>query len=75
MPKAEKKPLVITTSGRPLKEIARDLEDAGFEVGQSLDEFKVITGHGAAGIEDKLRTIKGVDDVSDDYPASTADGS
>jgi hypothetical protein len=75
MPQAEKKPLVITTSGRPLKEIARDLEAEGFEVEQSLDEIKIITGQGTAGSEDKLRAIKGVDDVSDDHPVSTADGS
>lgn len=76
MPQAEKKSLVITTSGkRPLHEIARDLEAAGFEVEQSLNEIKIITGRGAAGIEDKLRSIKGVDDVSDDFQVSTADGS
>jgi hypothetical protein len=75
MPQAEKKPLVITTSGRPLQDIARDLEGAGFEVEQVLDAIKIITGQGTSDIEDTLRSIKGVDDVSDDFPVSTADGS
>ncbi len=75
MPQAEKKALVITTSGRPLQDIARDLEGAGFEVEQVLDAIKIITGQGTVDIEDTLRSIKGVDDVSDDFPVSTADGS
>ena len=71
MPQAKKQSLVITTSGkRPLKEITRDLEAAGFEVEQVLDAINVITGKGPAGIEGTLRKIKGVVDVSEDFPVS-----
>ena len=71
MPQAKKQSLVITASGtRPLKEVARDLKDAGFEVEQVLDAINVITGKGPAGIEDTLRTTKGVADVSEDFPVS-----
>ena len=71
MPHAEKRSLVITTSGqRPLHEVARDLKDAGLEVEQVLDAINVITGKGPAGIEGALRNTKGVVDVSEDFPVS-----
>jgi predicted CoA-binding protein len=58
--------VVTTSADRPIKEIARDLEDAGFSVGQVNDEIQSITG--AAGDESvkKLRKISGVVDVSPD---------
>ena len=66
MPQEKKKSLTITTSGkRSIHEVARDLKDAGFEVEQVLDEINVVTGKGDAG---KLRSIKGVVDVSGDNP-------
>lgn len=61
--------IVITTSGkRPVHEVARELEDAGFEVEQVLDAINVITGKGPSGIESKLRSINDVADVSEDFP-------
>ena len=71
MPQEKKQSLVITTSGkRPLKEVARDLKAAGFDVEQVLDAINVITGKGPSGVEDKLRATKGVVDVSEDFPVS-----
>ncbi|MDT4895602.1 MAG: hypothetical protein QOH25_679 [Acidobacteriota bacterium] len=63
---AEKKKLIITTSGdRPLSAIKKDLAKRGFAVGQVLKEIGIITGTSSAAIE-KLRAIPGVDDVSPD---------
>jgi uncharacterized protein YnzC (UPF0291/DUF896 family) len=71
MPHAEKKALVITTSGkRPIHDVARDLSAAGFDVEQVLDSINVVTGKGHDASKDKLRSVKGVVDVSDDYPVS-----
>jgi hypothetical protein len=60
---------VITTStGRPIKDIAKDLEAAGFSVGQVNDEIQSITGAAGDKSVEKLRKISGVIDVSPDTP-------
>ena len=58
--------VVTTSADRPIKDVARDLEDAGFSVGNVNGEIQSITG--AAGHESvkKLRKISGVVDVSPD---------
>lgn len=67
MPPAKKQSLIITTSGkRSIKDVARDLKDAGFDVEQVLEEINVVTGKGSA--PDKLRSVKDVVDVSEDTP-------
>ena len=55
--------IVTTSADRPIKDIAKDLENAGFAVGNTNDEIQSITG--AAGDEsvEKLRKISGVIDV------------
>jgi hypothetical protein len=71
MPHSKKQSMVITTSGnRPIQEVAKELKDAGFEVEQVLEDIKVITGKGSAGTDKKLRSIKDVEDVSEDNPVS-----
>jgi hypothetical protein len=69
MPQAKKQSLVITTSGnRSVKDVARDLKDAGFDVEEVLESINVVTGKGTADSKDKLRSIQDVVDVSEDQP-------
>jgi hypothetical protein len=66
---AESKGWIITTSpDRPIKEIAKDLKDAGFTVGQVLEEIGSITGAAGEDAAKKARSIAGVVDVSPDMP-------
>ncbi|MBD0370925.1 MAG: hypothetical protein ICV60_08830 [Pyrinomonadaceae bacterium] len=66
---AAKKKLIVTTSGdRPLEDIKKELTEKGFTVGQVLKEIGIITGTGTDAAVKKLRTIKGVTDVSVDQP-------
>jgi hypothetical protein len=67
MPK-DKSWIVTTSADRPIGEITKDLKEAGFSVGQVLEEINSITGAAAEGAVEKLRSIKGVVDVSPDTP-------
>jgi hypothetical protein len=60
--------VVTTSTDRPISEITKDLKEAGFSVGQVLEEINSITGAAAEGAVAKLRSIKGVVDVSPDTP-------
>ena len=63
----EHKNWIVTTSGdRPAKEVAKDLRAAGFSVDQVLDEIGSITGAADDRVAEKVRSIKGVADVSPD---------
>ena len=67
--KQQNKNWIITTSAdRSIKDIAKDLEKAGFSVGHVNHEIQSISG--AAGDEavEKLRKVSGVIDVSPDQP-------
>jgi hypothetical protein len=56
---------IVTTSGdRPLHDIAKDLKNSGFKVGQILDEIGCITGEGGEAAAERLRDVPGVTDVS-----------
>jgi hypothetical protein len=60
---------IVTTSGdRPMADVRKDLEDAGFSIGQVLEEVGSITGAAADETAKKLRSIKGVADVSENAP-------
>lgn len=63
-----KKWVVTTSTKRPLADIAKDLTDAGFEVGQTLEEIGVITGSSEERVVGKVRAIQGVSDVSPETP-------
>jgi hypothetical protein len=67
---AEKKSWTVTTSAdRPIRDIAKDLKKAGFTVGQVLEDIGVITGRSDdETVKKKVRSIKGVVDVSPDLP-------
>ncbi len=68
---AESKGWIVTTSGdRPLRDVAKDVADTGFAVGQVLDEIGIITGEGDDDLVERLRAIPGVADVS---PETTID--
>ena len=55
--------IVTTSSDRPMTEIANDLKEAGFSIGQVLEETGSITGHAGDEAAGKARSIAGVVDV------------
>ena len=66
---AESKRWVVTTSGdRPLNDVARDIEAAGFAIDQVLEAVGIITGSATDSVAEAVRTIPGVTDVSPDVP-------
>jgi hypothetical protein len=65
---AQKSWIVTTSAERPIHEITDDLKEAGFDVGQVLEEVNSITGAASDTAVAKLRSIKGVVDVSPDTP-------
>ncbi len=60
--------IVTTSDDRPISEITRELKDAGFAVNKVLEEIGSITGAAAEETVSKLRSIRGVVDVSPDTP-------
>jgi hypothetical protein len=69
MAKREKRSLIVTLSGdRAIHDVTRDLEAAGFEVGQVLEAVGVVTGAAHPARLAKLKSVKGVADVSADHP-------
>jgi len=65
---AEKKWIVTTSADRPLRDVAADLQQAGFVVGDLLEEVGTIVGTGDDGAAERVRAVKGVSDVSPDTP-------
>ena len=66
---AETKKWIVTLSGdRPLDEVRRDLDEAGFKPGQILKEIGIVTGECDSKVAAKLRRVAGVADVSPDSP-------
>jgi hypothetical protein len=58
---------IVTTSGeRAAADVAKDLKEKGFAVDQVLDEIGAITGAADESVARKLRTVRGVADVSPD---------
>jgi hypothetical protein len=56
----------VTTSGKSLKEVADKVRATGFAVDQVLAEVGVITGTGDAKAAERIRSIPGVTDVSEE---------
>ena len=55
----------ITTSGnRSLKDIQKEVKGEGFSVDQVHEEIGIITGSASDDVAKKLKSIKGVTDVS-----------
>jgi predicted CoA-binding protein len=67
-PKQTRSWIVTTSPDRPIQEIAKDLSAAGFSVGMVNDEIQSITGNAAEDTAGKLKSVKGVVDVSPDEP-------
>ena len=66
---AAKRPLIVTlSSDRAIDDVKRDLEAAGLHVDQVLDATGIVTGSADAKHVARLRRVKGVSDVSADYP-------
>ena len=56
---------VVTSSGkRSFADFRKDLQDAGFEVDQAMEEIGVITGASDEAIASKLKQLEGVADVA-----------
>ena len=68
MVKNTKKSFVVTLSGdRHIHDVAHDLKAAGLDVDQVMDAIGVVTGSANAKSLAKLRSVKGVSDVSADH--------
>lgn len=66
---AKAKTWIITASDdRDIREVAKDLADAGLDGGRVLDEIHCITGSADDEVVGKLRRVPGVVDVSPDDP-------
>jgi hypothetical protein len=69
MASREKNAYIVTISGdRPIHEVAKDLTDAGFDVKDTLEAIGSITGVAHSNMVKKLRSVRGVADVSQDHP-------
>jgi hypothetical protein len=65
----ERRKWVVTLSHeRPLDDIRRAMDEAGFETDQVLDAIGVVTGAGSAEVAERLRGMSGIADVSPDSP-------
>jgi hypothetical protein len=68
MAKKHNQPVVITVSGdREVHEVARDLKALGLEAPQVLEAIGVVTGSAPRSHIEKLRKVRGVQDVSLDH--------
>jgi predicted transcriptional regulator len=69
--KQESQSVVVTVSSdRHIHEVARDLKASGLESAQVLDAINIVTGSVAPKSIEKLRKVRGVQDVSEDHPVS-----
>jgi hypothetical protein len=64
----DKKWIVTTSADRSVKEVAKELEGAGFVVGDLLEEVGTIVGTGDDQAAERVRAVRGVSDVSQDSP-------
>jgi hypothetical protein len=63
---AKKTDMVVVLSGdRSVHDVAADLKSAGFEVQHVLDAINQVTGRAAPALKPRLKTIQGVQDVSE----------
>jgi hypothetical protein len=60
--------VVTTSGGRPLKDVARDVEAAGFAIDEVLEAIGIITGSATESVAEMVRAIPVVADVSPDQP-------
>ena len=60
--------LIATSSGRPIQDIARDLEKAGLVDVKVLEEIECISGSANEKIVNKLLEVPGVIDLTPDTP-------
>ena len=65
--------IVTTNNERPIREVAQDLAQAGFQVRDVLEEIGSITGQADPSAIKKARRIKGVADVAADLPIDIGD--
>lgn len=60
--------IVTTSTERPIEDVAQDLRDSGFTVGQILEDVGCITGTACHESAARLESIAGVLDVSPGVP-------
>jgi len=71
--KKQHQAVVVTLSGdRDIREVARDLKAVGLAAAQSLDAIGIVTGSTDPSKIAKLKKVRGVQDVSLDYPVDIA---
>lgn len=64
---AKERKLIVTTGGdRPIKDVAKELADAGLKDVQVLEEVGSITGSAEEEAVPKLRKVRGIVDVEQD---------
>jgi len=57
----------MVSPSRPVEEVARDLKQAGFRVDQVLHAIGQVTGQAAPNLKRRLKSIRGVDDITDTH--------
>lgn len=66
---SEKRKWIITASGeRSLSELKKELTDNGLKVEETMDEIGIISGEADEEAAKKMRSVRGVADVSPDNP-------
>jgi len=63
---ASNKNWIVTTTGKDLNNIKKQLEENGFAVNQVMTEIGIITGTASEAVVNKCRTLPGVTDISPD---------
>ncbi len=63
---AQRKRWTVCAPGEPLHEVARKLTEAGFEVDDVLTAIGCITGSAEPAVAERIRSIPGVSDVSEE---------
>lgn len=64
----QKQWIVTTSAERPMRDVVKDLESAGFSVRQVFDEIQSVAGSAGEEAVSRLRQVQGVTDVSPDEP-------
>ena len=62
---SQRKSWTVTTHGdHPIEEIANELKERGFEVGEVIAEFQSILGSASDDVAENVKHLPGVSDVS-----------
>ena len=65
---AGKKWIITTSPDQSIEDVKKKVTQAGFSVDQVFDQIGSLSGTASDEVVDKLRSVKGVADVSPDHP-------